>query len=248
MPKTEEIFTIENRMEPWERVQKVIDHFDHNMNSFSHAIGMTNNVTITRIIKEKRRPSNSTLQKISSHLPVSLEWLKNETGPMIINEPEKRAEAFPVDHKQLNIILVPFVNQHAYAGYLSGFGDEEYLEELPKEPWVVDRQAKGNYRTFEVRGDSMDNGTDKSILSGDRLLCRQVSRDYWKYKLHIHKWNFVIVHREMGIIVKKITQHDVEKGILTCHSLNEDYEDFKIELNGVAEIYNIITIKREMRG
>ena len=43
------------------------------------------------------------------------------------------------------------------------------------------------------------------------LLSRGVKKEYKKYKLHINKWNYVIVHKTEGVIVKKIIKYDVEK-------------------------------------
>lgn len=41
---------------------------------------------------------------------------------------------------------------------------------------------------------------------------------------------------------KKIVDHDVEHGIITCHSLNDMFRDYKVNLDEVAELYNLIKI------
>jgi len=96
-----------------------------------------------------------------------------------------------------------------------------------------------------VKGDSMDDGSHESYLERDILLCRNVRKDFWKSKLHINKWDFVIVHKDNGICVKRIIKHDVEKGIITCHSLNDYYEDFDMDLRDVTKIFNIVDIQRK---
>lgn len=50
-------------MEGWERIKLIIEKEGLNKNSFSAAIGLNNNVTITRIINEHRSPSRSTCEK-----------------------------------------------------------------------------------------------------------------------------------------------------------------------------------------
>ena len=56
----------------------------------------------------------------------------------------------------------------------------------------------------------MDNNDPaEAILDKDILLCREVQRHHWKIKLHINKWDFVIAHRTLGVVVKRITKHDV---------------------------------------
>lgn len=144
-------------------------------------------------------------------------------------------------------ILVPLVNQYAYAGYLSGYQDETYLGTLPTIPFTVDHEARGNYVAFEVKGDSMNDGTEESYLEGDRLLCREVQPHLWvDSKLHIRKWDFVIVHEE-GILVKRIIDHDVKNHTITVHSLNDFYPDRVIDLAEVRQIFNVVEMQRPKR-
>ena len=158
-----------------------------------------------------------------------------------------KIEAMQVDFKEMSTMYVPLINQYAYGGYMNGFGDMEYIESLPKIPFSADQEHRGEYLCFEVKGDSMDDGTVDAILERDILLCRNIRKDYWKSKLHINKWDFVIVHREKGIVVKRIIKHDVDSCTLTLHSLNEEYEDFEIHLKDVAQILNIVDIKRNRK-
>lgn len=144
-------------------------------------------------------------------------------------------------------MLVPLINTYAYAGYLSGYADQEYIEELPKFPIIVERNHQGTYRAFKVKGDSMDNDTRKAICAGDIVVARKIEKHHWKSKLHIKQWkNFVIVHED-GIVIKEIIEHDVEAGTITCMSLNPDkefYPNFKLHLSTVFELYNIIQVSR----
>lgn len=154
-------------------------------------------------------------------------------------------EAKPM--KLEHIVFAPLVSQYAYAGYLSGYADEEYIEGLPVVPFFADHEAKGNYVAFEVRGDSMDDGTDEGYMEGDRVLGREISPDLWaNSKLHIRKWDFIIVHTE-GILIKRIIAHDVEKHLITIHSLNDMYEDKVLDLKDVRKIFNVIELQRPKR-
>jgi phage repressor protein C with HTH and peptisase S24 domain len=199
--------------------------------------------TIGRILKDENIPNRTTLLMISENLKVNIDWLELGIGEM--NAFDNQMEAIMVDYNQMNVMFVPLVSTYAQAGYLSGFNDPEYIEELPKVPFADDKEHRGEYLCFEVKGDSMEDGTTESILEGDLLLCRNVKQDFWKSKLHINKWDFVIVHKEKGILVKRIIHHDVDSGIVTLHSLNDYYEDFKIHLKDVAKILNVVDIKRK---
>jgi len=199
--------------------------------------------TISRILKDEGVPNRSTLLTICDHYNISLDWLTDGIGVKdAVNHVNEASHTYYNDN---NIMYVPLVNQYAYAGYLSGYGDPEYVEELPKIPFIADKEYKGEYLCFEAKGDSMDDGTDEAIKERDILLCRNVRKDYWKSKLHINKWDFVIVHKEIGIVTKRIIKHDVENGIITLHSLNDYYEDFDVHLKDVSQILNIVDIQRK---
>lgn len=149
--------------------------------------------------------------------------------------------------EDLNYMNVPVVHIKARCGYLAGYADEGYIDSLPTMPVIVDKTYHGRYMIFEAEGDSMDDGTRNSICDGDKLLCREVRRDLWLPKLHINDWYFVIVHRTEGIAIKQITAQD-ENGNITCHSLNDMFNDYSVNLDDVAEIYNVIkVVERSMR-
>lgn len=232
-------------MEAWERIQKIMDEEGLNKNSFSKAIGISNNVTITRIINEKRSPSRSTCEKIVSAFPkYSLTWILTGEGNML-TDTTSLDEASPIDEPI--ILRVPLVSQYAQAGYLCGYADAAYMATLPTIPYIVDHEAQGHYVAFEVKGDSMNDGTEDAILEGDRLLCREIMPHLWAdSKLHIRKWDFVIVHTE-GILVKRIIDHDVENHTITIHSLNSMYPDKVINLTDVKQIFNVIELQRPRR-
>jgi transcriptional regulator with XRE-family HTH domain len=144
--------------------------------------------------------------------------------------------------------LVPLISIRAKAGFLSGWGDQEYIEELPKIPWEVDREYKGNYVSFEVEGDSMNNSNpSEAILDRDILLCREVQKHHWQNKIHINSWDFVIAHRDLGVVVKRIIDHNLKTAKLTLHSLNELYEDYTVSLDEVIALFNVVAVKRSRR-
>jgi transcriptional regulator with XRE-family HTH domain len=153
------------------------------------------------------------------------------------------AKAIAID--DVILLNVPLVQEYAYAGYMSGYSDENYVNDLPTVPFIADKQYKGTYMAFQVRGDSMNDGTIDSYLHGDIVLCREISPSYWKNRLHINKWDFVIVHKEDGILIKKITFHDPDTGKITAHSLNPFYDDVELNLADVAQLFNVVKIERK---
>lgn len=234
-------------MEAWKRVEFIIEKEGLNKNSFSKAIGISNNVTITRIINEHRTPSRATCEKIVSAFPAyNLEWLLTGEGNMLTDAPSQtyHSNARPVD--DLSYMNVPVIHIKAQCGYLAGYGDTEYIDTLPTMPVIVDKTYHGKYRIFEAEGDSMDDNSRLAICDGDKVLAREVRRDLWLPKLHINDWYFVIVHRTKGISIKQITAQD-DKGNITCHSLNELFNDYTVNLDDVVEIYNVIKVVERNR-
>ena len=225
------------------------ERFDHARKQLGlsyREVGELFDITSDAVNKSIKRDSIKPIyiNTFSDKYKVSKHWLLTGEGEMMISKDNhKVSDAVLVTSD--TIMNVPLVNQYAYAGYLAGFNDPVYIDELPKVPFIVEREHKGEYICFEVKGDSMDDGTHESYLERDILLCRNVRKDFWKCKLHIHKWDFVIVHKENGICVKRIINHDVENGIITCHSLNDYYEDFDIDLRDVSKIFNIVDVQRK---
>lgn len=182
---------------------------------------------------------NGKTKPTPANTEILLQFFSSENALAIENE------AIPLN--QNYIINVPLVNQYAQAGYICGFQDAAYIATLPTIPFIIDHEAKGNYVAFEVRGDSMNDGTEESYLEGDRLLCREIAPYLWaESKLHIRKWDFVIVH-EGGILVKRIIDHNVENHTITIHSLNDMYPDRVIDLAEVKQIFNVIELQRPRR-
>lgn len=156
----------------------------------------------------------------------------------LLDEAKSTAKTDPLYHT-----IAPLITQYAYGGYMSGYGDVGFMEAQPL--YVASKKySGGNYVAFEVRGDSMDDNTRRAICSGDVVLGRELYKEYWTSKLHIPRV-FIIVHKTDGICIKEITAHNVEKGIITCHSFNSEYDDFEVNLNEVMQLFYLKEIKRE---
>lgn len=149
------------------------------------------------------------------------------------------------------MMLVPLVNEYARNGYLAGFADPEYIESLPKHPLIVNKRHSGKYMAFESVGDSMFDGSHESIEDGDIVTGRDLPRHHWQNRFHINQYKkWVIVTKNDGVLVKQITKHDFETGIIVCHSLNPDkdrYPDFELHLDEVDKMLNVVNISKPVR-
>lgn len=235
-------------MEVFERIKEIRKAYFNDSNlDFASFMGEKPSTT-SGWVSGKRGIGKSVIDKITDKLPqINPTWLLTGEGDMEVGKSPSSIQTNAHAVEDLNYMNVPVVHIKARCGYLAGYADEGYIDSLPTMPVIVDKTYHGRYMIFEAEGDSMDDGTRNSICDGDKLLCREVRRDLWLPKLHINDWYFVIVHRTEGISIKQITAQD-ENGNITCHSLNDMFNDYTVNLDDVAEIYNVIkVVERSMR-
>ena len=227
-----------------DRIREFIAYKSLTPKQFEQISGLSNGA----FAKLSDNTRHSTIDRISIAFPeLNTNWLLTGEGDMEVGKSPSSIQSNAHAVEDLNYMNVPVVHIKARCGYLAGYADEGYIDSLPTMPVIVDKTYHGRYMIFEAEGDSMDDGTRNSICDGDKLLCREVRRDLWLPKLHINDWYFVIVHRTEGIAIKQITAQD-ENGNITCHSLNDLFNDYTVNLDDVAEIYNVIkVVERSMR-
>lgn len=180
---------------------------------------------------ETKNPRELTVNSIYNYLIETYENIKIENLP--------QGELKPKTYR--GSIQVRLVTNTAKAGWVEGFYADEYLKDMPIVVIEAEENYKGNYMAFEIEGDSME----PDYVEGDTLICREVQRHLWQSKLHYKDWDFVIAHAKEGIFLKEIIDHDVEKGIITCRSLNPKYEDRCIDLREVAYLYNVVEVRQK---
>lgn len=177
---------------------------------------------------------------------------KLEAKPLRLADPEgfeATGDRFYELPDQTIIMQTPVIPYKAYASYLRGHSDPEFYEGLETMPVPVDKTHKGTYLIFEIGGESMVNFTTaemarKSLWPGQKVIGRDLRREHWKYKLHINSTDcWIIVHRERGIVIKEIIDHDIDKGEITLHSWNPDkneHPDYTVSLDDVDQIFNVV--------
>lgn len=138
---------------------------------------------------------------------------------------------------------VPFIPAKAYAKYVDEVRDADFLGQGFEEfDFVVDQIGHGRYYAFEIKGDSMDDDSKRSISNGDIVLARELSREYWKSKLRTEDFPNWIIVLDSTILCKQIISQDMQECNIVCHSLNPspEYADFKLNLNDVRQLCNIV--------
>lgn len=200
--------------------------------------------TLGNKLNGTRRMDLETLKLIvASFEGLSLQWVMTGQDP-VSEESSSASPAIFARHAR-----IPLVSQYAQAGYLSGYMDPYYMETLPTIDFTPDREMTGNYLAFEVRGDSMDDGSKESYTEGEIVICREVEPYLWRdSRLHINKRDFVIVHED-GVLLKRIVNHDVQHHTITIHSLNPNpvYADKVIDLANVRKIFSVVESRKQRK-
>lgn len=235
-----------------EKYRKVLEVKNLTEYSAERFLGFGRN-TLTLAIKNNRELSPMYQRTFIEKFHVKHEWWDTGKGVIfnpseeIIDEKHTRVRETPLNNnvvqkEQEELVRVPHVHERAYAGYLTGYADPEYMESLPTTTVSREMVRGGNYVTFTIVGDSMDDRSDESLKDKDIVLGKELQRHHWKSKLFINDYSFIILHKTDGIVCKDIVAHDVEKGIITLHSRNPIYEDYQLNLNDVLQIFFVVQL------
>ncbi len=122
-----------------------------------------------------------------------------------------------------DIQLVPV---KAAAGYLAGYGDPEFLDEL--NTFTLPMLAPGNYRAFEIVGDSMLPTPSGSVIVGEKVDDMEDVKSNQTY---------IVVSRNEGIVYKRVLKNNKLKNKLTLISDNTAYQPYNVNTEDVIELW-----------
>ncbi|AKD04861.1 XRE family transcriptional regulator [Pontibacter korlensis] len=128
------------------------------------------------------------------------------------------------EQEKENIELVPY---KASAGYLNGYADAEFIEELPRFRLPM-LGSGGTYRAFEISGDSM-----LPIASGTVIVGRFIE-DWSQIK---DGTPCIIVSQKEGVVFKRIFNKIKDASTLRLHSDNPVYSPYEVHVEDVLEIW-----------
>lgn len=124
-----------------------------------------------------------------------------------------------------NVELVP---QKAAAGYLNGYSDPEFIQELPKFNLPI-LPTNATYRAFEISGDSMLPIMPGTIIIGEFVDdVRQIKNGK----------TYVLVTRTEGIVYKRVFNYIDDNGKLFLVSDNRHYSPYQIDIDDVMEVWS----------
>lgn len=122
--------------------------------------------------------------------------------------------------------IIHFVPVKAAAGYLAGYADNEFIDEL--NTFTLPMLAGGNYRAFEIIGDSMMPTPSGSIIVGEKVDATENIKNDQAY---------IVVSRNEGIVYKRIVKNNRAKNKFTLVSDNPQYQPYQVNAEDVVELW-----------
>ncbi|OQP51284.1 XRE family transcriptional regulator [Niastella yeongjuensis] len=126
---------------------------------------------------------------------------------------------------------IQFVPVKAAAGYLAGYADPEFIDEL--NTFTLPMLAPGQYRAFEIVGDSMLPTPSGSIIVGEKV------EDINDVK---NSFTYIVVSRNEGIVYKRVMKNNRTRNKYTLVSDNPTYQPYQVNGEDIIEVWKAMMI------
>jgi transcriptional regulator with XRE-family HTH domain len=201
--------------------------------------GLSDELDITRsrlgAYEEGRsEPPYELLIKIADYFHVSTDALLkgdlSKTSPESLMKIGKNRTLFPITVDKSGNDLIEVVPVKASAGYLKGYSDPQFIEELP----VMNLPFKivGKHRAFGIKGDSMPPLKDGSIAVGRYVESLDEIKDGSTY---------VVLTKEDGLVYKRLYSKKTKNNtIFEFHSDNPAYHPYIIPNEEILEVWSFV--------
>lgn len=124
------------------------------------------------------------------------------------------------------VVTITFIPVKAAAGYIAGYSDPDFIDEL--NTFTLPMLSAGNYRAFEIVGDSMLPTPSGAVIIGEKVEKMEDTKNNQTY---------IIVSKREGIVYKRILKSNRSKQKITLVSDNPSYQPYQINTEDVLEIW-----------
>ncbi|MFC3812462.1 XRE family transcriptional regulator [Lacihabitans lacunae] len=136
---------------------------------------------------------------------------------------------FPVMVDSEGKDLVELVPIKASAGYLDGYSDETFIENLPR--ISLPFAESGKFRGFPIKGDSMPPLESGAYVVGSYVESVSDIKDGKTY---------VVLTQHEGLVYKRLYNKINEDGNIHLHSDNKAYAPYKVKPEEIFEIWSFV--------
>ncbi|MBP0904892.1 XRE family transcriptional regulator [Mariniflexile gromovii] len=216
-----------------ENIAKNIKHLRNLKNVSQEALAVELKATRSRIGSYEEGRSSPTIEfliNLSDYfkIPIDILLRKDLTKAKDFSfiELNNQRVLFPIMVDSDNDNLIEVVPVKASAGYLAGYDDPEYIEQLQKIklPFLT----TGKHRAFPIKGDSMLPMKDGSFVIGRFVEDRSDIKSGRTY---------VLVTLNDGMVYKRVMNNIDFNNSLLLMSDNKKYNDYSISIDEVLELW-----------
>jgi transcriptional regulator with XRE-family HTH domain len=180
--------------------------------------------------EERAEPKLEAMERICKIFKITLDdlILKDLSAPKVSSYLEQRRNLKMASE---STGIIQFVPMKAAAGYLSGYADPDFLDEL--NTFTLPMLSPGNYRAFEIIGDSMMPTPSGSVIVGEKV------DDIEDIKATN---TYVVLSKNDGIVYKRVVKNTKPKNRITLVSDNPTYEPYQVNSDDVLEMWKAVYI------
>jgi transcriptional regulator with XRE-family HTH domain len=173
--------------------------------------------------EERAEPRIEVLEKISDGFQVSLDAL-------LRSDLSENSQTYLQKRQQQKLVsehnLISFVPIKAAAGYLTGYAEDVFIDEL--NTFTLPMLGAGQFRAFEIVGDSMLPTPSGSIIVGEKVESVNDVKNNQTY---------VVVSRAEGIVFKRLIKNKSDKNQLTLVSDNPSFQPYQMNAVDMLELW-----------
>ena len=164
-------------------------------------------------------------------LEIIADMFKLTLDELLLKDLSNNADNYLAKRRQQKMMsadrnVIHFVPVKAAAGYLASYADSEFIDEL--NTFTLPMLSSGNYRAFEIIGDSMLPTPSGSIIVGEKIDNASDIKNNQAY---------IVVSRNEGIVYKRIEKNNRSKNKLTLVSDNPQYQPYQVNAEDVVELW-----------
>ena len=175
--------------------------------------------------EERADPRLDVLELLSEIFKVTLDEL------LLQDLSEVKGVSYLAKRRQMKMMsadrnVIHFVPVKAAAGYLAGYADNEFIDEL--NTFTLPMLSGGTYRAFEIIGDSMMTTPSGSVIVGEKIENIDSVKNNAPY---------IVVSKNEGIVYKRVVKNNKNKNKLTLVSDNPAFQPYQVQTADVLEMW-----------
>lgn len=174
--------------------------------------------------EERAEPNYEVLEMVSDLFKVTIDDLLRK-------DLSETKGSYLAKRRQLKMMaesnVIHFVPVKAAAGYLNGYADPEFLDEL--NTFTLPMLSSGTYRAFEIVGDSMLPTPSGSVIVGEKVHSFDDVKNNNAY---------IVISKSEGVVYKRVVRSNRTKNKLTLVSDNPTYQPYEVRAEDVLEFWS----------